>query len=89
MQKILQEFEKQSEIMDSKQEMMDEVVDDAFEVEDEEGQAEEVVGQVLAEIGIDLGDQMSAAPGHAPAQAAAATEGIDADLEERLKNLRS
>ncbi|EKX44438.1 vacuolar protein sorting 2B [Guillardia theta CCMP2712] len=58
MQRILFEFEKQSEIMDSKQEMMDDAIDDAFEADDEEAQVDEVIGQVLSEIGIDLGDQM-------------------------------
>lgn len=89
MQKILMEFEKQSQIMEDKQEMMDDVMDDAMEAEDEEGQVEEVVGQVLAEIGIDFTEGMAAAPGAVPAAAGAAAEkDADADLEERLKNLR-
>eukprot|EP00960_Hanusia_phi_P054359 762631-Hanusia_phi.AAC.3 len=62
MQRILFEFEKQSEIMDSKQvgrassvmflftpcakEMMDDAIDDAFEADDEESQVDEVIGQV-------------------------------------------
>uniref|UniRef100_A0A7S4L6K3 Uncharacterized protein n=2 Tax=Guillardia theta TaxID=55529 RepID=A0A7S4L6K3_GUITH len=87
MQRILFEFEKQSEIMDSKQEMMDDAIDDAFEADDEEAQVDEVIGQVLSEIGIDLGDQMHHA---APTAAAAnAQEDLDADLEARLKNLKS
>mmetsp|Transcript_28446 Transcript_28446/g.58190 ORF Transcript_28446/g.58190 Transcript_28446/m.58190 type:complete len:213 (+) Transcript_28446:177-815(+) len=89
MQRILMEFEKQSQLMEDKQEMMDDVMDDAFEAEGEEGQIEEVVGQVLAEIGIDFSEGMAAAPGAAPVAAGAAAEAdVDADLEERLKNLK-
>lgn len=34
--KLLQEFEKQSEIMDMKEEMMNDAIDDAMEDDDEE-----------------------------------------------------
>ena len=37
---------------------MDDCIDDAFEADDEEAQVDEVVGQVLAEIGIDINDQV-------------------------------
>jgi charged multivesicular body protein 2A len=36
MQKIMMEFEKQSEMMDMKEEMMSDTMDDVFEAEDEE-----------------------------------------------------
>ena len=39
---------------------MDGAIDDAFEADDEEAQVEEVVGQVLAEIGIDINEQVHA-----------------------------
>ena len=39
---------------------MDDSIDDAFEADDEEAQVEEVVGQVLAEIGIDINEQVHA-----------------------------
>mmetsp|Transcript_45747 Transcript_45747/g.67053 ORF Transcript_45747/g.67053 Transcript_45747/m.67053 type:complete len:212 (+) Transcript_45747:71-706(+) len=89
MQKILSEFEKQSEIMDDKQEMMDDCIDDAFEGDDEEAQVDEVVGQVLAEIGIDLNEQIAAPQAGGVAKAQVAEADLDNDLEERLKNLKS
>jgi division protein CdvB (Snf7/Vps24/ESCRT-III family) len=52
--RIAQEFEKENDIMDQRQEMMDDAIDDATGMEDEE-ESEDVVNQVLDEIGIDLG----------------------------------
>lgn len=87
MQKILMEFEKQSEIMDTKQEMMDDAIDDTFEEEAEEAKIEEVVGQVLAEIGVDISDHMAASrPGVERPQISEAQ--LDDDLEARLANLK-
>merc|ERR1712039_451626 len=86
-QKIMQEFEKQSEIMDMKEEMMNDVMDDA------------IVTQVLDELGLQLGDQLSgvnapsgsiatgAAGGKVPVAAGAEAD-ADADLAARLENLR-
>jgi hypothetical protein len=54
LQRIAQEFEKENDIMDQRQEMMDDAIDDATGMEDEE-ESEDVVNQVLDEIGIDLG----------------------------------
>ena len=61
-QKILQEFEKQSEIMDMKEDMMNEVIDDAMEDEGDEEETDAVVSQVLDELGLQLGDQLSDLP---------------------------
>lgn len=60
LQRIAQEFEKENDIMDQRQEMMDDAIDDATGMEDEE-ESEDVVNQVLDEIGIDLGQAVSAA----------------------------
>jgi charged multivesicular body protein 2A len=46
-QKIMQEFEKQSEIMDMKEEMMGDAIDDAMGEGDEEEETEQVVQQVI------------------------------------------
>ena len=46
-QKIMQEFEKQSEIMDMKEEMMSDVIDDALGDEDDEEESDAIVTQVL------------------------------------------
>merc|ERR1712212_1287811 len=60
-QKIMMEFEKQSEIMDMKEEMMSDAIDDVIgDEEDEESDA--VVMQVLDELGLGLSDQLSELP---------------------------
>lgn len=59
LQRIAMEFEKENDIMDQRQEMMDDAIDDVTGLEDEE-EGEEVVNQVLDEIGIDLGQAVSA-----------------------------
>merc|ERR1719322_580542 len=51
-QKIMQEFEKQSEIMDMKEEMMSDVIDDALGDEDDEEESDAIVTQVLDELGL-------------------------------------
>lgn len=61
-QKILHEFEKQSEIMDMKEEMISEHIDDAMEDEGDEEESDAVVSQVLDELGLQLGDQLSGLP---------------------------
>jgi len=98
-QKIMQEFEKQSEIMDMKEEMMNDVIDDAMGDEEDEEESDAVVNQVLDELGLQLGDQLTDVPGTgatltAPAAkgkvpvAAGADADADADLQARLDNLR-
>merc|ERR1719410_1420963 len=102
-QKIMQEFEKQSEIMDMKEEMMSDVIDDALGDEDDEEESDAIVSQVLDELGLQMGDQLSgvnapsgsiatgAAGGKVPVAAAEGAGGeldADADLEARLNNLR-
>merc|ERR1712183_382164 len=102
-QKIMQEFEKQSELMDMKEEMMSDVIDDAMGDEDDEEESDAVVNQVLDELGLQLTDNLAAVPGApigslAPAakgKPAAVAEGggagttdADADLQARLDDLR-
>merc|ERR1711902_446013 len=95
----LQEIEKQSEIMDMKEEMMNDVMDDAMGDEDDEEETDAIVTQVLDELGLQLGDQLSgvnapsgsiatgAAGGKVPVAAGAEAD-ADADLAARLENLR-
>jgi len=59
LQRIAMEFEKENDIMDQRQEMMDDAIDDVTGLEDEE-EGEEVVKEVLDEIGVDLGQAVSA-----------------------------
>ncbi|CAG5057817.1 unnamed protein product [Parnassius apollo] len=61
-QKILQEFEKQSEIMDMKEEMMNDSIDEAMEGDDDEEESDAVVSQILDELGLQLNDQLSGLP---------------------------
>jgi len=53
-QKIMQDFERESEIMDMKEEMMNDAIDDAVDDENDEEETETIVNQVLEEIGINL-----------------------------------
>merc|ERR1719415_63646 len=61
-QKIMQEFEKQSEIMDMKEEMMSDVIDHALGDEDDEEESDAIVNQVLDELGLQLTDQLGDVP---------------------------
>jgi charged multivesicular body protein 2A len=100
LQKIMMEFEKQSEMMDMKQEVMDDTIDDALADSDEEAETDAVVSQVLDELGLSLNGEMSAVPQNAKPQAVpsagqqkpqalgAATDPADMDLQARLDNLR-
>lgn len=97
-QKIMMEFEKQSEMMDMKEEMMSDAIDDALGDEDDEEESDAVVAQVLDELGLQMADELSDLPGTgqglsakgaaAKQPAAAAVGDADADLEARLDNLR-
>merc|ERR1719362_1881291 len=98
-QKIMMEFEKQSE-------MMADVIDDAMGDEDDEEESDAIVTQVLDKLGLQLTDQMAAVPiadgSLAPAAkgkqavaegaggggGGAGTTDADADLQARLDDLR-
>ncbi|KAK4057166.1 ESCRT-III subunit protein did4 [Microbotryomycetes sp. JL221] len=69
-QRILQEFEKESSMMDMKEEMMGESIDDAMGEDDEENEEEEgnkILEEVLAEIGINVEQQLGETPNSLPA----------------------
>jgi len=102
-QKIMMEFEKQSEIMDMKEEMMSDVIDDAMGDEDDEEESDAIVTQVLDELGLQLTDNLAAVPGAPVGSLAPAAKGkpaavadgggagpsdADADLQARLDDLR-
>ena len=61
-QKIMMEFQKQSEVMELNQELMDDAVGNAMSNTDDEQESESLVNQVLDEIGIDMKDKMVDAP---------------------------
>jgi len=95
-QKIMQEFERQSEMMDMKEEMMNDVIDDVIGDEEDEEEGEAIVSQVLDELGVQLSQQLSDLPAaggslNVPAGQAnkpVAIADADADLQARLDNLR-
>ncbi|NXF55803.1 CHM2A protein, partial [Oceanites oceanicus] len=87
----MMEFEKQAEIMDMKEELMNDAIDDAMgDEDDEEERWGTRRGTGMWSCGHTLpppGGSLAAGEGRAP-EAAAALADADADLEERLKNLR-
>merc|ERR1712211_93879 len=100
-QKIMMEFEKQSEIMDMKGEMMEDAIDDVMGDEEDEEESDAIVNQVLDELGLQLNDKLGDVPvatgSLAPAGAAKSKQAVaaggptdddDADLQARLDDLR-
>ncbi|XP_046859396.1 charged multivesicular body protein 2a-like [Xenia sp. Carnegie-2017] len=95
-QKIMMDFEKQSEIMDMKEEMMNDALDDALGDEDDEEESDAIVTQVLDELGLQLNDELTGLPqaGGSIGSTSKATDktpvaaDADADLQARLENLR-
>ncbi|EPQ58500.1 Snf7-domain-containing protein [Gloeophyllum trabeum ATCC 11539] len=63
-QRIMNEFEKESSMMDMKEEMMSDAVDDVMEddLEDEEEEGDKILKEVLDEIGVSLSHQLTDAP---------------------------
>ncbi|KAK9377934.1 Snf7 family [Lipomyces chichibuensis] len=74
LQKIAMDFERESDMMDQRQEMMDDAIDDAME--DDEEESDEIVNQVLDEIGINLASQLGETP---------STIGVGAQRESELE----
>lgn len=95
--RIAQEFSKENDIMDQKQEFMDDAIDDAMEDDElgEEEQVDEILGKVLDEIGVDLNTNMKDTPTNLPTQeetnpkvAQAIGGGDEDDLQARLDSLK-
>ncbi|KIY51140.1 Snf7-domain-containing protein [Fistulina hepatica ATCC 64428] len=62
-QRIMNEFEKESSMMDMKEEMMSDAIDDVMEdEEDEEEEGDKILKEVLEEIGVNLSQQLTDAP---------------------------
>ncbi len=85
LQKIMMEFQKQSEMMGMSQELMGDAIDDALADEDEEEETENVVNQILDEIGISLTDQLPDVKGGQMKSTTTASK--DKVLEDRLNGL--
>ncbi|KJH50778.1 SNF7 family protein [Dictyocaulus viviparus] len=98
-QKIMMEFEKQSEIMDMKEEIMGDAIDDALGDETDDTESDQIVNQVLDELGIQMGEEMAGLPtageqigvsadNKMKQAVAAGGAAIDDDLQARLDQLR-
>ncbi|THD24466.1 Charged multivesicular body protein 2a [Fasciola hepatica] len=61
LQKIMMEFEKQSGLLESKEEMMSDAIDDALG-DDDIDESETIVNKVLEELGIEMSNEMAGAP---------------------------
>lgn len=84
---IIMEFEKQSEILEQKEELIGDTMDDMVDVSDEEKETEDVIDQVLTEIGINLQSELGAAPSSKAPEPIEVNQS-DKELEARLENLR-
>lgn len=88
LQKVMQEFAKQSEQMEMKQEMVGDALGDAMDGEEDEKETDEIVNQVLDEIGVSLQDGLVDVPGSKiKQQENVKEEQADKALEARLNNL--
>lgn len=80
--RIAQEFAKENDLMDQKQEFMDDAIDDAMDEDGEEEQVDEILAKVLDEIGVDLNTSLADTP-----QQIKGEERED-DLQARLDSLK-
>lgn len=102
-QRIIHEFQKQTDMVDMKEEMINDVMDDVFEEDTDEQESDQIVNQVLDELGIEMNQTLAALPSSSKgtvadktstadkqpaAQIVANSAAADADLEERLNKLR-
>ena len=96
-QRIMYEFERQSDMMDMKEEMMSEAIDDVIGDEEDEEESDTVVNQILDELGVQLSQKLGELPTANNTIGSAQTNktntpvavvDADADLQARLENLR-
>jgi charged multivesicular body protein 2A len=87
MQRIMMEYEKQSEVMEMKQEIMNDTIDDVMDTEgSEDAEANEMVNQVLDELKLDFNQKIGAADSQLVSQNQG--EEQNDDLQARLDKLR-
>uniref|UniRef100_A0A0N5C583 Charged multivesicular body protein 2a n=1 Tax=Strongyloides papillosus TaxID=174720 RepID=A0A0N5C583_STREA len=98
-QKIMMDFEKQTNIIDMKGEILDDAVDDTMGDIDDPEESEGIVNQILDEMGIQIGNELRSLP-EGPKNIGVKNEkdgklvneggmaDADADLVARLENLR-
>lgn len=61
-QRIIQEFQKQTDMVDMKEEMINDVMDEVFEEETDEQESDQVVNKVLDELGIEMNQTLATLP---------------------------
>lgn len=61
-QRIIQEFQKQTDMVDMKEEIINDVMDEVFEEEGDEAESDQIVNQVLDELGIEMNSTLSTLP---------------------------
>lgn len=89
-QNILQEFEKQSDILNLKEEIINQATDDAFEDDADEEESDAVVDKVLDELGLNITDTLATLPPTSfslpgtPPESSTITESFD-DLDDELR----
>lgn len=88
LQRIMMEFQKQTEQMEMKQEVMSDAVDDALQDEEDEEEEEAVVGQVLDEIGINLKEELEGPNKKKVTEEVTEDDVKDKELEDRLASLK-
>lgn len=54
LQRIAMEFERENEVMDTRQELMDDAIDEATGMEGEEEEGEDIMKEIFDELGVDL-----------------------------------
>ena len=87
LQRVMMEFEKQSEIFDMKEEMMSDAIDDALDEEDAEEDAEEEVNKVFAQLNLEFQEE-TAAPVTSTTSSTEQAEQSTDDLSARLAALK-
>lgn len=61
-QRIIHEFQKQTDMVDMKEEMINDVMDDVFEEDTDEQESDQVVNKVLDELGIEMNQTLATLP---------------------------
>lgn len=104
LQQIMMDFERQSQIMEMKDEVIQDTMEDMWDDEGEEEETEDIVNQVLDEIGIHLESEMASTPqgkiatnttttkvnnNNTKTAVGAGDEAEDKLLQDRLNNLRT
>lgn len=64
-QRIIAEFQKQTDMVDMKEEMINDVMDDVFEEDTDEQESDQIVNKVLDELGIEMNETLANLPGTA------------------------